>query len=266
MGGTTSHWTSKGSSEIYSPSSTGFRIYLYYSGLTPAVANQRQYQINWMGEDQSGSTTDGVCSGQSGTSWNQYSSNGVYIDINTASCGFTSTPDYTASMIGTSSHWSSTGSSEIYSATATSFRVYINQAGITTSNAQAWGWRVNWIGSRLTQKSSDGACSGHTASKNTNWVQYSSNGIYLDVDTSACGFSATPSYTTSLGGTSSHWTTTGSTEIYSATPTGFRVYIYSSGLSTSFANQYGWQMNWLGQEKKTCMMQILLLCSSDLFN
>ncbi len=96
--------------------------------------------------------------------------------------------------------------------------------------------------------------SGRTLPGDTNWQQYNppaNTGIFLDVDTSAAGFSSTPVYTTSIGGNSSHWATTGATSIYSATPRSFRVYVrWANGntLTPAQANGWQWHINWIGME------------------
>jgi hypothetical protein len=90
---------------------------------------------------------------------------------------------------------------------------------------------------------------GSTPVGNTAWQQYpTGEGVFVDVDTSSAGFKTTPIYITSIGGTSSHWATTGATSIYAPTPTGFRVYVrWSSGgaLTPAIANQYEWHINWI---------------------
>jgi IgA peptidase M64 len=82
------------------------------------------------------------------------------------------------------------------------------------------------------------------------WQQYPGGaGIYLDVNTTSGHFSSTPVYLTSLGGTSSHWATTGATSLYSPTPTGFRVYVRwadGSPLTPANAAALGWNLNWIG--------------------
>ena len=96
---------------------------------------------------------------------------------------------------------------------------------------------------------------GSTPVGNTAWEQYFASGggvfeqgVVLDVDTSSAKFRTTPIYITSLGGTSHHWATTGSTSIYDPTRTGFRVYVrYSTGqpITPVVANQLGWHINWI---------------------
>lgn len=94
--------------------------------------------------------------------------------------------------------------------------------------------------------------SGSTTPGSTNWKAYGGDtGVYLDVDTSSCSFTTTPKYTTSLGGSSSHWATTGATSIYVPKPNGFRVYVrWANGanLTPAQANNLKWHINWLGVE------------------
>jgi hypothetical protein len=77
--------------------------------------------------------------------WIQYNNNGVYVDVSTASAGFTQTPYYFTSILGTSNHWLVTGSSSIYNDSPNGFRVYIGYNGITVNLANAWGWYINWV-------------------------------------------------------------------------------------------------------------------------
>jgi hypothetical protein len=90
---------------------------------------------------------------------------------------------------------------------------------------------------------------GATQVGNTAWQQYpDGEGVFVDVDTSHGGFTTTPIYITSLGGTSAHWHTTGATSIYLPTPRGFRVYVrWANGgpLTPAVANQNGWHINWI---------------------
>ncbi|CAF3862069.1 unnamed protein product [Rotaria sp. Silwood1] len=85
----------------------------------------------------------------------------------------------------------------------------------------------------------------------TLWQLYSASGLYMDIDSSACGFNSTPLYFTSVSGTSSHWDLTGYTAIYSSTKNSFRVYTQSiSGAASSsllsLAQTYGWNVEWIG--------------------
>jgi len=83
----------------------------------------------------------------------------------------------------------------------------------------------------------------------TDWKVYNLNGIYVDVNTSAAGFSEIPRYITALHGTGSHWATTGGSSVYSPMPTGFRIYIQwadRSPLAPAFAQANGWYIQWIG--------------------
>ncbi|MFP2910080.1 S8 family peptidase [Pyxidicoccus sp. 3LFB2] len=146
LGGTSSHWTSSGATAIYSPTATGFRVYVRTPGITPALANQWGWHLNWQATPNN-LRQPSLCTGQTaqgGTNWQQYSPDGIYLDVNTAGCGFASTPLYFTSLGGTSSHWTNLGATAIYTPTATGFRVYVNQSGITPAQANALGWHLNW--------------------------------------------------------------------------------------------------------------------------
>ena len=52
LGGNSSHWATTGATSIYTPSSTGFRVYVRWSDgsvLTPAQANSLQWHVSWLG-------------------------------------------------------------------------------------------------------------------------------------------------------------------------------------------------------------------------
>jgi acetyl-CoA carboxylase carboxyltransferase component len=93
--------------------------------------------------------------------------------------------------------------------------------------------------------------SGRTVPGSTAWQVYASNGIFLDVNTTAAHLTGTPVYVTSIGGTSSHWATTGATSIYFATATGFRVYVRwvdNAPITPATANGFQWHINWIAME------------------
>jgi hypothetical protein len=94
--------------------------------------------------------------------------------------------------------------------------------------------------------------SGKTQPGKTDWEVYATSpGIYVDVDTTAAGFSTIPVYITSIGGTDHHWTTTGGSSVYYATEKGFRVYLrWFDGrpVTPEEANQWKWHVNWIGVE------------------
>jgi hypothetical protein len=101
---------------------------------------------------QSTNTTQRIASGSTvpGQGWVAYAGNaGLYIDVDTSSARFTGNPVYTSSVGGIGGQWGLTGTSAIYSPTATGFRIYIRWSDgrpITPAEAQTYNWYVNWIG------------------------------------------------------------------------------------------------------------------------
>jgi len=89
-----------------------------------------------------------VCAGTTGrgkSNWNYYARNGIYMDVNIGSCGFVRTPTITTSIEGGSNHWTATGTSSIYSATNTKFRIYLGSSKLRVEEAKSWKWNVEWI-------------------------------------------------------------------------------------------------------------------------
>jgi hypothetical protein len=86
----------------------------------------------------------------------------------------------------------------------------------------------------------------------TNWHVHDTHSIYVEVDTSAAGFTTTPVYVTSIGGGKEHWKTTGGSSVYSATPTSFRVFLRwerisdtKEALTPEIAKKEKWHINWM---------------------
>ncbi len=248
LGGWSNHWDAQGTSAVYAPTATGFRIYLHDNGggaLTPALANQRGWYVQWIGiptiKANAGSTVAGS------TNWMAYGSNAIYLDVDTSAAAFTSTPIYVATLGGWSNHWDAQGANAIYAPTATGFRIYLHDNSgyaLTPALANQRGWYVQWIGIPKSEVNADSTTAG-----STNWVAYGSNAIYLDVDTSAAGFTSTPVYLASIGGWSNHWDAQGANAIYAPTATGFRIYLHDNGggaLTPALANQRGWYVQWIG--------------------
>ncbi|MFC5045515.1 T9SS type A sorting domain-containing protein [Aquimarina hainanensis] len=103
------------------------------------------------------------------------------------------------------------------------------------------------------------------------WVDYTSLGIYVDVNTSACKFKTTPHYLVtieSITNSGYHWYTGGVPAIYNPTPTGFRVYLrwidhpsdlpsigglgFPNPLRADAAKNRGWVIRWTGIEQRDC--------------
>lgn len=85
------------------------------------------------------------------TRWQNYSSQGIAMLINTRSCHFNITPIYYTSISGNGLHEGTTSVRALYSPVQTGFRVYLR-------NSRSWGvlemlnysqiyqWNVNWVG------------------------------------------------------------------------------------------------------------------------
>ena len=98
---------------------------------------------------------------------------------------------------------------------------------------------------------------GTTPTTGAGWVQYTNTtfsgnrGVYIDVNTAGAGFTTTPFYFTSIGGSideSGSWLLTGVNSIYSATASGFRIFIHSEGedLTPAIMSTRGWYIRWMG--------------------
>ena len=92
---------------------------------------------------------------------------------------------------------------------------------------------------------------GSTTASNTTWQQYeigkSDQGIFIDIDTSAAGFTKTPKYFTALAGEGDLSKVKGIHAIYNPSPTGFRLYLYQPQpqLTPQIANDQKWQVHWM---------------------
>ncbi|NEP36057.1 hypothetical protein [Moorena sp. SIO3B2] len=129
-----------------------------------------------------------------------------------------------------------------------------NKVGIGTNNPEA---ELHVLGKLLgaAQDTSGTAlriCCGKTPEGSTNWQPHGSEGIYVDVDTSACGFQSTPIYLVNMHGNDFNWETTGGSSAYERTNQSFRVYVRfpsdrdgRPNLTPDFANSKGWHIQWL---------------------
>lgn len=94
------------------------------------------------------------------------------------------------------------------------------------------------------------AVAGQTPPDTTDWKQYRDTRYGAYVDTSSAGFTATPLYLTSIGGTGGHWFVSGASAIYSPQPDRFRVHLrwlegnYDADI-VPYARNAKWHVNWL---------------------
>lgn len=77
--------------------------------------------------------------------WVQYTEGGIYVDVDTASAGFSSTPLYFTSLGGHTNNWLAQGATSIYYPTPQGFRVHISYPELTVAKAKEWGWYISWV-------------------------------------------------------------------------------------------------------------------------
>jgi hypothetical protein len=240
-----------GSSEIYSLTATGFRVYISTTS-TPSQANENQWHINWVAQ------VSGSCAGTTAkgtTDWKaENKHNGgvpyVYLDVDTSGCQIDS-PALITSLSGEGHHWRFKGATELYSVDDSGFRMYVSRSNeaMTPAAANTYSWHVNWIhhlhGRQVYTNGMD--CAGETAL--TDWKK-AGDFLYLDVDTSRCGFDSVPVYVSTMKGDSRHRISTGSSEIQGAHAKGFRVYISRGTTTPQQASDWKWQLMWLASTPK----------------
>lgn len=94
----------------------------------------------------------------------------------------------------------------------------------------------------------DEACYGSTPASNTNWIQYTPNGLYVDVDISECGFSQVPHLIVSSHGDANIWQTTGGSSAYNRSTSSFRVYLsYKKSIKPREAKLWKWHVQWVAR-------------------
>jgi hypothetical protein len=248
--GASHHWRGIGVTSVFSPTPTGFRVQVTDRAgpVTAPEAQARQWRIGWQALLPGNNL--GSCRGRTpvaSTAWqlNTGPGGGIFVDVDTSSCGLTATPTYIATLGGIDVHDRTTGVSSVYSPTPTGFRIYLRRqsaGSLTPALAHSLEWHVNWLTMRPDPQSE--YCSGQTPS--TGWHQYGTNGLTRTVDISSCGLAVTPKILASLGGSTMHWNTTGVTSLYDVTQTSFQVFIYdeSGPVTPADATARGWHVDW----------------------
>lgn len=102
-----------------------------------------------------------IASGQTSTNdWVDYNGGpgGVYIDVDTSSANFTTTPHYIVALHGNGFQWRACGVNSIYNETSTGFQVYLawadndghaptsSQSPLRANFASSKGWYLKWTG------------------------------------------------------------------------------------------------------------------------
>lgn len=185
------HWEAVGLNSIY-PEKEGFRIAVSFDGgnIVPLYAVENHWTLHWLGLN-AGRTSGSTLAGA--TDWRQDrpDDDTVYVDVDTSTAAFTSTPLYFTSLSG-AGHSQAFGITTIHRASSRGFRVYVSRANYdySPSGANALDWQVNWFAVEPGQR-----CG---VTEPGQWRALEGGGIYVDVDTSAAAFTHTPSYFTTL--------------------------------------------------------------------
>ena len=121
-----------------------------------------------------------VCCGSSASSsWVQYTSSGLYSDVNAAGCEFKNTPYYFASITDKACGTELLGSGRCtakaigadahYSVSKSGFRTYVKpvagEADFTQATSRANGWQLNWCGVAPSAPTNEGSAGYPCASR-----------------------------------------------------------------------------------------------------
>jgi hypothetical protein len=104
-------------------------------------------------------------------------------------------------------------------------------------------------------------CVGQTEPGRTNWKDIGRQdlpSVYVDIDTSECGFQSTPIYIVNVHGDQFIFLTSGGCNVYNRTERGFRVYVTFADEATRMlqneqvpkltpekANEWKWHVQWI---------------------
>jgi hypothetical protein len=216
-----------------------------------------------------------------------YGHHGLYIDVDTSSCGFgTTAPTYIASLNGNAHHWQLTGSGAVINPTGKSFRMVVTHPVLRDVQliraARAYKWSVSWVGAvgddcgstplgstdwhlvKPGHAGKTGAAAAHedgSVAAMLHEALVSSSVFYVDVDTSACRYpkrmKRAPRYFTSLLGATGQWHLHGAHVHYAPDLWGFRIYAVWRGAATGsadapslaeIASKYRWAVAWFGTD------------------
>jgi hypothetical protein len=268
-------WQHVSGNQIYSPSRDSVRVVLddAFSIATDANNWDFYWHIGGLGIQMPSTgtlaTNGGLCAGQTvpgSTEWVVHAKKGtgIYVDVDTSHCAFVGAPVLVVSIGGVYGHSSSHGSSSLQTISAAGFRLHM--FGLSDPlQANTQRWYVSWVGKVFVEPESpddlptvgsDGICVGQTTTDM--WQVYVPQPTYdfgihtSTIDTSHCGFTDTPVYVTTIGGTQHTADTTGGSAVYSSTKSGFRVFLHDARQNKSAtlerAQEEGWYVMWMAKE------------------
>ena len=100
---------------------------------------------------------------------------------------------------------------------------------------------------------------GRTTPGSTPWRRWGWHAVYVDVDTSAAGFTATPTYVVSLNGKNYLTSRTkGGSSYRHVSSRGFRVAVHllHGSVWPARANAWGWHINWAGTQNGEFVLNV----------
>ncbi|MCR9166576.1 MAG: hypothetical protein NXI35_38280 [bacterium] len=230
-----------GAGIVYGASASHYTQYVQFQkgAVTPDQANANKWRVYWHAVEPgfaSGMTSVGA------TEWKQgKASDVIYLDVDTSSAGFTSTPHYFASLMGVSNALYTRGANVTYGSTKNAFRIYVKylRGDITPEQANEWQWAMAWHG---VPQGTPGSGSSRA------WKQTAAGNLYVDIDASAQGFVETPIFFSSLTCVGNGLYANGPGVIYNPQTTGFRSYAQIPGQSVSVADvesaEWNWEVHW----------------------
>jgi len=275
--GDKNHWRTHGAHVVYAPTRTSFKVFVhtrpppYDKGVavSPKQAEAWKWTIGWIALADKNS-------GSSSTEWKDTADQragpqgtklptGVFIDVDTTMNKFRVNPSYITCLESKESTWHPTGAAVMLNPSKTNFRIYLptesvpgSDASFTTKlksvgwdaalYAQKHQWKVNYFGYQG-QKS---ICGAKTPRTGTPWKKFGKFGLYLDVDTSDCGFKKEPQYMTTvnyINRSPFFGFMKGTAVMAKSDEKSFRVILYYPALTgynlVQYAKTYKWHLSWL---------------------
>ena len=87
-----------------------------------------------------------VCSGKTRPEdWSAYSTDAIFVQVDISGCNFQSTPNIVVSLHGIDDHWLTLGTSSVYHAKATGFRVYLKMGSLTPQDAVDKKYSIHYV-------------------------------------------------------------------------------------------------------------------------
>ncbi len=222
---------------------------------TPGAATSGKWQVNWQAIPGKPKEKQLCADSTSPSDWvvdpSDPSGHTLLVNVDTSACDFDGTPAYAISLEGSAGLAWGAGLGTVHNASASGFQVKANRFNLTWNQAQAWEWRINWVGRRQVVPAGQlGTAASCVGAGSGVWEQIDSKRISTFVDTSSCGLAGVPLYFPSLTGVASGYNgqLRGVGAVHNPSSNGFLTIIQDSegagNISASDANSQGWSVSW----------------------